>query len=77
MGNKMRQFGLIIFGAIAGVMLSLNFSAVANKEITEVLRPLPVEELRAFTEVFGRIKSDYVEPVEDKKLITFNVGGQF
>lgn len=75
MGNKMRQFGLIIFGAIAGVMLSLNFSAVANKEVTEVLRPLPVEELRAFTEVFGRIKSDYVEPVEDKKLITEAING--
>lgn len=75
MGNKMRQFGLIIFGAVAGIMLSLNFSAVANKETTEVLRPLPVEELRAFTEVFGRIKSDYVEPVEDKKLITEAING--
>ncbi|HEX8874102.1 MAG TPA: S41 family peptidase [Nitrosospira sp.] len=75
MGNKMRQFGLIIFGAIVGVMLSLNFSAVANKETQEVLHPLPVEELRAFTEVFGRIKSDYVEPVEDKKLITEAING--
>ncbi|MDQ3186744.1 MAG: S41 family peptidase, partial [Pseudomonadota bacterium] len=75
MGNKMRQFGLVIFGAIAGIMLSLNFSAVANKETPEVLRPLPVEELRAFTEVFGRIKSDYVEPVEDKKLITEAING--
>ncbi|SEL47862.1 S41 family peptidase [Nitrosovibrio tenuis] len=75
MGNKMRQFGLVIFGAIAGVMLSLNFSAVANKETQEVQHPLPVEELRAFTEVFGRIKSDYVEPVEDKKLITEAING--
>ena len=75
MGNKMRQFGLVIFGAIVGIMLSLNFSAVANKETQEVLHPLPVEELRAFTEVFGRIKSDYVEPVEDKKLITEAING--
>src|SRR5690242_21937440 len=75
MGNKMRQFGLIIFGAIVGVMLSLNFSAVANKETQEVLHPLPVEELRALTEVFGRVKSDYVEPVEDKKLITAAING--
>ncbi len=75
MGNKMRQFGLVIFGAIAGVMLSLNFSAVANKETPDVPRPLPVEELRALTEVFGRIKSDYVEPVEDKKLITEAING--
>src|SRR5688572_771077 len=75
MGNKMRQFGLVIFGAIAGVMLSLNFSAIANKDTQEVLRPLPIEELRAFTEVFGRIKSDYVESVEDKKLITEAING--
>lgn len=75
MGNKMQQFGLIIVGAIAGIMLSLNFSAIANKETQEVPHPLPVEELRAFTEVFGRIKSDYVEPVEDKKLITEAING--
>src|SRR4051795_5075436 len=75
MGNKMRQFGLVIFGAISGVMLTLNFSAVANKDTQEVLHPLPVEELRAFTEVFGRVKSDYVEPVEDKKLITEAING--
>lgn len=75
MGDKMRQFGLVIFGAIAGVMLSLNFSAVADKEPQGILHPLPVEELRAFTEVFGRIKNDYVEPVEDKKLITEAING--
>src|SRR5688500_7641983 len=75
MGDKMRQVGLVTFGAIAGVMLSLNFSAVANKEPQGVMHPLPVEELRAFTEVFGRIKNDYVEPVEDKKLITEAING--
>jgi carboxyl-terminal processing protease len=53
-------------------MISLNFSAVAQRD---VLVPLPVEELRAFTEVFGRIKSDYVEPVADKKLITEAISG--
>ncbi len=75
MGNKMRHFGLVIFGLITGVMLSLNFSANADKDTQGVLHPLPIEELRAFTEVFGRIKSDYVEPVEDKKLITEAING--
>src|SRR6476620_2885686 len=76
MGDKMRQVGLVVFGVIAGVMLSLNFAAVANKEETqEIMHPLPVEELRAFTEVFGRIKTDYVEPVEDKRLITEAING--
>jgi len=34
-----------------------------------------VEELRAFTEVFGAIKQNYVEPVEDKKLINEAING--
>jgi carboxyl-terminal processing protease len=36
---------------------------------------LPVEELRSFTEVFGAIKQNYVEPVDDKKLITEAING--
>ena len=72
MRKKLQQFGLVALGVCLGVMISLNFSAVAQRD---VLGPLPVEELRAFTEVFGRIKSDYVETVEDKKLITEAITG--
>jgi len=72
MRNKLEQIGLIVLGALLGVALSLNFSAVAQKDAGA---PLPVEELRAFTEVFGRIKNDYVEPVDDKKLITEAING--
>ncbi|GAO36549.1 peptidase S41 [Sulfuricella sp. T08] len=72
MRGKMQKTSLIFFGAIIGVMISLNFSAVANKE---TVSPLPIDDLRAFTEVFGKIKSDYVEPVEDKKLITEAING--
>src|SRR5450759_1934937 len=72
MRTKLQQLGLIMLGVSLGVMISLNFSAVAQRE---ALGPLPVEELRAFTEVFGRIKSDYVDPVEDKKLITEAITG--
>ena len=72
MSNKLQRFGLVIAGVVIGVAISLNFSAVAQKDAA---LPLPIEELRAFTEVFGRIKSDYVEPVEDKKLITEAING--
>jgi carboxyl-terminal processing protease len=71
MHSKFRQAGLIALGAILGVLISLNFSAVAQKNAG----PLPIEDLRAFTEVFGKIKSDYVEPVEDKKLISEAING--
>ena len=75
MGNKLNQIGLLIVGVLIGVAVSLNFSAEAQRGVTTTTAPLPIEELRAFTEVFGRVKSDYVEPVEDKKLITEAING--
>lgn len=72
MRSRIEKFGLVAIGLIAGILVSLHFSAVAEKE---ALAPLPIEELRAFSEVFGRIKSDYVEPVSDKKLITEAING--
>ena len=59
-------------GVLAGAALTVNLSAIANKDAETAL---PVEELRAFTDVFARIKTDYVEPVEDKKLINEAING--
>ncbi|HET7159741.1 MAG TPA: peptidase S41, partial [Burkholderiales bacterium] len=73
MRNKFGHFGLIVVGVLIGVAISINFSAVAQRDGGAL--PLPIEELRAFTEVFGRVKTDYVEPVEDKKLITEAING--
>ncbi|MBT3992887.1 MAG: PDZ domain-containing protein, partial [Gammaproteobacteria bacterium] len=75
MRNKSQKFGLLLIGAVAGVLLSINFSAIADKEPNKTMLPLPVEELRAFSEVFGRIKMNYVEPVEDSELITEAING--
>jgi carboxyl-terminal processing protease len=72
MRSKLKQLGLVMTGVFAGVMISLNFSANADKT---ALAPLPVEELRAFADVFNAIKQGYVEPVDDKKLITDSIGG--
>ena len=69
----LEKAGLIGLGLVAGVFVSLHFAAVADKETLST--PLPIEELRAFTEVFGRIKSDYVDPVSDKELITDAIAG--
>ena len=52
--------------------MTVNLSAIANKDAATAL---PIEELRAFTDVFARIKNDYVEPVDDKKLITGAING--
>lgn len=71
--NRMKAAGLVGIGGIAGVLLSLNFSAVAEKQST--MLNLPIEEVRMLSEVFGRIKSDYVEAVDDKRLIKEAING--
>lgn len=72
MREKFQKIGLIGLGAVLGILLSLNFSAIADKNAKS---QLPLDELRAFAEVFGKIKSDYVDPVEDKKLLTEAING--
>jgi carboxyl-terminal processing protease len=72
MNGRIKNIGLIFIGAIAGILVSLNFEAIGQLATRS---PLPVEELRSFTEVFGAIKQNYVEPVEDKKLITEAING--
>ena len=69
----LEKAGLVGLGLVSGIAVSLHFAAIADKDT--VATPLPVEELRAFTEVFGRIKNDYVESVTDKKLITEAITG--
>ncbi|WP_291992302.1 S41 family peptidase [Candidatus Accumulibacter sp. ACC003] len=70
--GKLKQAGLVCAGLLGGVLLSLQFSALADKEPRA---GLPVEELRTFAEVFNAIKKGYVEPVDDKKLITHAISG--
>jgi carboxyl-terminal processing protease len=72
MRSKLQQAGLVFVGLVAGILISVQYSAVAQKE---AVAPLPVEELRTFADVFGAIKQGYVEPVEDKKLITYAISG--
>ncbi len=72
MKGKLKTVGLLSAGAIAGVLISLGLTAVAQREQRS---PLPLDELRQFSEVFGAIKSHYVEPVEDRKLITGAIDG--
>jgi carboxyl-terminal processing protease len=72
MGKKLKNSGLVGLGVVAGIAVSLQFSAMAQKPVDP---PLPLEELRQLADVFGLIKSDYVEPVEDKKLLQEAISG--
>ena len=71
MSRKIKNLGLIGLGVLAGIAGSMQFEASAQKATA----PLPLEELRQLADVFGLIKSDYVEPVEDKKLLSEAIAG--
>lgn len=71
MGQKLKIAGWVTFGVLAGSMATFSLQTVARSSVA----PLPLEELQQLSAVFGLIKSDYVEPVDDKKLITDAISG--
>ena len=71
MGSKLKTVGLLAAGALAGVLATAQFQAVARGSAS----PLPLEELQQLAAVFGMVKSDYVEAVDEKKLITDAISG--
>ena len=78
--RKKTNFLILFVGFILGAMVSICGSVLAEKESAvsskaEVMQTLPFDELRTFTEIFGRIKQDYVEPVSDKKLLEDAIRG--
>ena len=72
MAGRVRSIALISAGAVAGVALSLGISAWAFRETRG---PIPLEEIRQLTDVFGAVKANYVEPVDDKRLIQEAISG--
>jgi len=62
-------FGLVFLFLLGAGMLAQNDPVQAGQE------KLPMQDLRAFAEIFGRIKQDYVEPVEDRKLLESAIRG--
>ena len=71
MSQKTKIAGWIAVGALAGALTTVSLQTVARG----TLAPLPLEELQQLAAVFGMIKSDYVEPVDEKKLITDAISG--
>ena len=71
MGHKLKIAGWISVGVMAGALTTVSLQTVARG----TLAPLPLEELQQLAAVFGMVKSDYVEPVDEKKLITDAITG--
>src|SRR5512134_3023947 len=71
MNAKLRVAGLIALGALTGALATIQLQAYARNAAA----PLPLEELQQLAAVFGMVKSDYVEPVDEKKLIGDAISG--
>ena len=71
MGAKLKVAGWIAVGAVAGALATMQLQAIARNSVTQ----LPLEELQQLAAVFGMVKTDYVESVDEKKLITDAIGG--
>ena len=75
-GPFMRYALILMLGVFVGAGITLERAVRAERENTkQAQQPLPIDELRTFTEVFSRIKADYVEPVDDKKLLRDAIQG--
>jgi carboxyl-terminal processing protease len=75
---KKNSLFILSLGIMLGVFMGICGSVFAEKDKNETAienEALPFEDLRTFTEIFGRIKRDYVEPVSDKKLLEDAIRG--
>jgi carboxyl-terminal processing protease len=75
---KKKSIFILFLGIMLGVFVGTCGSVFADRDNGEVVtdtETLPFEDLRTFTEIFGRIKRDYVEPVSDKKLLEDAIRG--
>jgi len=71
MGSKFKVAGLLALGAVAGALTTMQLQATARNSLAS----LPLEDIQRLTDVFERIKADYVEPVDEKKLISDAISG--
>ena len=71
MSSKLKVAGWVALGAVAGALTTMQLQANARSSLS----PLPLDEMQQLAAVFGLIKSDYVEPVDEKKLINDAIAG--
>lgn len=72
---KKQNFALLLVGVLTGLSISIGHGVFAEREQPLAATGLPVEELRTFSDVFGRIKNDYVEAVEDSEMLENAIRG--
>ncbi|GMR08680.1 MAG: proteolytic complex protein CptA [Gammaproteobacteria bacterium] len=67
-----RQSLILVIGLVLGISLVIGSNVLARRDGQNAL---PFDDLRLFTEIFARIKNDYVKEVDDKQLLEQAIGG--
>lgn len=70
--NKKSVISGVLAGVFIGLLASFSLDVFALKPNGKTL---PLAQLKKFSEVYARIKNDYVETVDDKQLITDAISG--
>ncbi|MDH5601408.1 MAG: S41 family peptidase [Gammaproteobacteria bacterium] len=75
--KSMTRNSLILgLGLVLGVMLTVGQGVFAERQNTRhSSATIPLEDIRSLSEVFGKIKQNYVEEVEDKELLENAIRG--
>jgi carboxyl-terminal processing protease len=74
MNGFTRNLLILLTGLTLGVSLTVGSGVLAERTNNSSAR-LPLEDIRALSEVFGKIKENYVEEVEDKVLLENAIRG--
>ncbi|NOX43855.1 MAG: peptidase S41, partial [Gammaproteobacteria bacterium] len=74
MQSNLRTFLILSLGLALGILLATGQGVFAQKSAPSG-SPLPLEELKTFTDVFTKIKRDYVVAVDDRTLLENAIRG--
>ena len=77
--SGLKKIMLIGSGAVLGALIAVGTTVWADKDAGSATQAeqisLPLQELRAFVEVFERVSHDYVDEIDDKKLLEGAISG--
>lgn len=75
MNSFTRNTLILLLGLLLGVSLAIGQGVLAEKNATGATAGLPLESVRTLSEVFDKIKQNYVEDVDDKTLLNDAISG--
>lgn len=76
MKSMTRNTLILGFGLVLGVMLAIGQGVLAEKDNSGAsAQSIPLEDIRSLSEVFGKIKQNYVEDIDDRELLENAIRG--